>query len=263
MMLLAGWLGLGAALGYGVIAAIRAQTESALHQVSTVDSQTEPAPERSIVDDDAELTHSQADQREQVENNQRESNKLEKGGAGTKTAGQVGSGSALDRASPGSASPDPASPDPASPDPASPDRTFTDDASVNDALSDRPGQDTLKTTDTLGGVHGFTTDLIGWSNWGTAEVSQNGDGSFTIRGSQFASEESLTISGILRVRSSSKLLFDGVIESQTKASGGIACVRVGEMNFEAPAGKKYWRLTENRNPCGNYTERIDIYFAGL
>ena len=148
------------------------------------------------------------------------------------------------------------------------DETDTSDTAVETDSettdSETTDSDDLPTTvENLGGTHGFTTDLIGWESWGAATVTTNGDGTYGIVGEQRLGNAWLVIDGTLAPQDEATLIFVGEIESQTDAYNGNLCTRFGQMTFEAPEGKQYWRLQEQTNPCGEYVESIDLFFAGL
>ena len=113
------------------------------------------------------------------------------------------------------------------------------------------------------GRHGLSLQWLGWEKKGNADISDKGNGTYSITGQQNGDtkDEYVTISGTLKPVSSSELLFEGkIITRVAMLNKGKECVREGKYTFLAPAGKKYWRLQQMTNCEGGMAkDYIDIY----
>lgn len=113
------------------------------------------------------------------------------------------------------------------------------------------------------GKHLLTLQWIGSENPGTIQFVSKGKGLYAVIGEQRgASGDFLAIDGIIQVKNSKELLFDGTIFSQVSfINNGKSCLREGKQTFKATGTRKYWRLQKMTN-CegGMVVDYIDIYF---
>ena len=115
------------------------------------------------------------------------------------------------------------------------------------------------------GEHSFGVQWLGDTRPGTVTVTEK-DGQFYIKGQQKGTagagvNDYVTIDGTITKINKRNFVFNGEISIKVNfIADGKPCVRNGEMTFRISGKRKYWRLKENANPCGTYTDYVDIYF---
>lgn len=117
----------------------------------------------------------------------------------------------------------------------------------------------------LTGVHAISLQWINREYPGTATITPDADGWFTISGQQLDPENTgnyLKINGLIRILTAKELLFEGTIETKSdKINKGKPCIRKGKYTFKATSSAPFWRMQDMIN-CegGTATDYIDIYF---
>lgn len=115
---------------------------------------------------------------------------------------------------------------------------------------------------TLRSRHGLTLQWIGWDRRGEAVVERRNGRSF-IRGEQRSADgaDYVTIEGeIVDFTAAGFTLRGRVVIRVGFENAGQPCTRDGDLRFQAPPGRAYWRLQAMRSPCSTLTDYVDIYF---
>jgi len=114
----------------------------------------------------------------------------------------------------------------------------------------------------LGRQHGLTLQWIGWDRRGQAVVERRAGRAF-MRGEQRSADgaDYLILDGeIVDVDRAGFTLRGRIVTRVGFDNDGQPCVREGDLRFQAPPGRAYWRLQASRSPCSTLTDYIDVYF---
>lgn len=118
------------------------------------------------------------------------------------------------------------------------------------------------TAPALRGRHGLTLQWIGWERRGEAVIERR-DGRTLIRGEQRSADgaDYVSLEGeIVDFTSAGFTLRGRVVTRVGFDNAGQPCVREGDLRFQAPPGRAYWRLQAMRSPCSTLTDYVDVYF---
>ncbi len=125
---------------------------------------------------------------------------------------------------------------------------------------------------TFVGNHMLSLQWISWKKFGKAVITQGAEeGVYNISGRQGAeccdeadgrnNGDFVSIEGTIRKVDDLTLIFNGTITTRVyHINGGENVVREGEYEFKSTDGRKYWRLQDMKNPTGDGTDYVDIYF---
>lgn len=114
----------------------------------------------------------------------------------------------------------------------------------------------------LGSRHGLTLQWIGWDRRGEAVVERR-DGRSFIRGEQRSADgaDYVSLEGeIVDFTGAGFTLRGRVVTRVGFENAGQPCTREGDLRFQAPPGRAYWRLQAMRSPCSTLTDYVDLYF---
>ncbi len=112
------------------------------------------------------------------------------------------------------------------------------------------------------GRHKLSLQWISWDYFGVATVTDK-NGVLYVKGeqNQRGGTDYLKIDGTITAIEKNEFSFNGIITMQVSyLNGGAACKREGKMTFAIKGNRKYWRLQEMDNPCGETTDYVDIFF---
>jgi hypothetical protein len=110
--------------------------------------------------------------------------------------------------------------------------------------------------------HGLTLQWIGWDRRGEALIERR-DGRSVIRGEQRSADgtDYVTIEGeIIDFTGTGFTLRGRVVIRVGIENAGQPCTREGDLRFQAPPGRAYWRMQATRSPCSTLTDYVDVYF---
>lgn len=122
------------------------------------------------------------------------------------------------------------------------------------------------------GNHMLSLQWISWEKFGKAVITQGAEeGVYNIVGRQGAeccdeaegknNGDFVSIEGTIRKVDEKTLIFNGKITTRVyHINNGENVVREGEYTFLSTQGRKYWRLQDMKNPTGDGTDYVDIYF---
>ena len=122
------------------------------------------------------------------------------------------------------------------------------------------------------GNHMLSLQWISWEKFGKAVITQGAEeGVYNIsglQGSECCKEadgrnngDFVSIEGTIRKVDDKTLIFNGKITTRVyHINNGENVVREGEFTFLSTDGRKYWRLQDMKNPTGDGTDYVDIYF---
>ncbi|VAW76785.1 hypothetical protein MNBD_GAMMA12-2278 [hydrothermal vent metagenome] len=117
----------------------------------------------------------------------------------------------------------------------------------------------------LMGTHNFNLHWLDEKQMGSVKITEK-DGQLYIKGNQTITSgdginDSLNIEGTISQVNKRNFIFNGkIITKVNHVAAGKDCVRQGKMTFRISGKRKYWRLKENRNPCSEVTDYVNIYF---
>lgn len=114
----------------------------------------------------------------------------------------------------------------------------------------------------LGARHGLTLQWVGWDRRGDAVIERR-EGRLFIRGEQRSADgaDYVTINGeIVDFTGMGFTLRGRVVTRVGFDNAGQPCTRTGDLRFQAPPGRAYWRLQAMRSPCSTLTDYVDLYF---
>lgn len=114
----------------------------------------------------------------------------------------------------------------------------------------------------LVGGHSVTLHWVGWDEPGELLVVDD-LGLLYLEGRQDGIGAQvgdwMTFSGFVTLVDANKFQIAGKMEYFVASlTGKYTCQHSGLLNFERAKGKKYWRLVEEKSPCGDYVEYLDI-----
>lgn len=122
------------------------------------------------------------------------------------------------------------------------------------------------------GNHMLSLQWISWEKFGKAVITQGAEeGVYNIVGRQGSecckdaegkeNGDFVSIEGTIRKVDEKTLIFNGKITTRVyHINNGENVVREGEFTFLSTQGRKYWRLQDMKNPTGDGTDYVDIYF---
>ena len=102
------------------------------------------------------------------------------------------------------------------------------------------------------GKHDFGVQFI-WDGYGTATITEE-DGTLRIKGEQYSSskEEYVLLEGTITILDARSISFDGHLKLFTEGCCGLLDRRV-TYTFRKTGNRKYWRLKDREDLCGQYT----------
>jgi hypothetical protein len=112
------------------------------------------------------------------------------------------------------------------------------------------------------GKHNLTLQWLGWDKPGSVVIDYEGEGIYSIKGSQRTNNGYVEINGSFATVSKKELRFTGKIVTQVSHNNnGEPCIKEGTFTFLSTKNRKYYRLQEMEN-CegGRLVDYVDIYF---
>jgi len=114
------------------------------------------------------------------------------------------------------------------------------------------------------GTHAFSDQWISWDYFGSANITEDANGTVRISASQIGKGKEagdyVKINGTVQIVSATKMTITGTMVTKISSmNNGEECVKRGSFVFESTDSRQYWR-GQDGDFCGDGWHYLDIFF---